>query len=98
MLFPELKHGQVVALKGEVTKGNEISNTMGLSYQGHILTMLPKSGSIVEFKPSLFLKCRVHGLISRSDDKGKLDATKPKIIFSNIEPIENDISKSSLFV
>lgn len=78
MLFPELEHGQEVALEGEVTKGNEMSNTMGLSYQGHILTMLPESGSIVRFKPSLFLKCRVRGLISRSDDKGKLDAKNQK--------------------
>ncbi|MEA1933782.1 MAG: hypothetical protein U9N60_05040 [Thermodesulfobacteriota bacterium] len=97
MLFPELEHGQEVALEGEVTKGNEMSNTMGLRYQGHILTMLPETGSIVRFKPSLFLKCCVRGLISRSDDKGKLDAKKPKIIFSHIEPIENDTSQSSLF-
>ncbi len=97
MLLPELEHGQEVVLEGEVTKGNEMSNTMGLSYQGHILTMLPESGSIVRFKPSLFLKCRVRGLISRSDDKGKLDAKKPKIIFSHIEPIENDATQSSLF-
>lgn len=97
MLLPELEHGQEVALEGEVTKGNEMSNTMGLNYQGHILTMLPETGSIVRFKPSLFLKCSVRGLISRLDDKGRLDAKKPKIIFSRIEPIESDTTQSSLF-
>ncbi len=97
ILFPELEHAQNVVLEGEVTRGNEMSNTMGFSYQGHILTCLPESGSIVRFKPTLFLKCRIHGFISRLDDKGKLNAKKPKIIFTYIEPLENDVSELSLF-
>ncbi len=97
VLFPELKHGQKVVLEGEVTRGNEMSNTIGFSYQGHILTCTPESGSIVRFKKSLFLKCRIHGLISRLDEKGSLLAKRPKIIFSNIEPLEADPSQQVLF-
>ena len=89
-LFPELAHGQNVVLKGELTRGDEMSNTMGLSYMGDILTCIPESGSIVRFKPELFLECKVHGYISRMDKKGRLGARPPKIVFSHIEPIEND--------
>lgn len=97
LLFPELEHGQSVILEGELTRGNEMSNTVGIGYQGHILTGLPEVGSIVRFKPSLFLRCRVHGRVSREDDKGRLDARRPKIIFTKIEPLENDDNNRRLF-
>ncbi len=97
ILFPELEHGQDVVLEGEVTRGNEMSNTVGLGYQGHILTCHPEQGSIVRFKSSLFLKCQIHGTISRLDEKGRIDARKPKIIFSRIEPMENDEDQNDLF-
>ena len=96
-LYPELEHGQRVVLEGEVTRGNEMSNTIGIGYQGHILTGIPESGSIVRFKSSLFLKCRIHGWVTREDDKGRLDARRPRIIFSRIEPLEIDHENSSLF-
>ena len=96
-LFPELIHGDKVTLEGEVTRGNEMSNTMGFGYLGHILTAIPESGSIVRFKDSLFLKCKIYGEISRLDDKGKLGAKKPKIVFTHIEPIEQDSDELSLF-
>lgn len=96
-LFPELEHGQSVVLEGEVTRGNEMSNTIGIGYQGHILTGLPEVGSIVRFKPSLFLKCKIHGRVTREDEKGRLDARRPKIIFSRVEPLESDLYSSQLF-
>ncbi|MDD2307938.1 MAG: hypothetical protein PHP53_24760 [Prolixibacteraceae bacterium] len=96
-LYPELEHGQSVVLEGEVTRGNEMSNTIGIGYQGHILTGIPESGSIVRFKPSLFLKCKIHGWVTREDDKGRLDARRPRIIFSRIEPLEKDHENPSLF-
>ncbi len=97
ILFPELLHGNKVILEGEVTRGNEMSNTVGFRYLGHILTAIPESGSIVRFKGSLFLNCKIHGEISRLDDKGKLGAKRPKIIFTHIEPLENDKDELSLF-
>ncbi len=96
-LFPELVHGQNVVLEGELTRGNEMSNTMGFGYKGHILTCNPESGSIVNYKPALFLQCRIHGFISRLDSKGRLGSRRPKIIFSHIEPIENQNTQPSLF-
>lgn len=97
LLFPELEHGQSVVLEGELTRGNEMSNTVGIGYQGHILTGLPEVGSIVRFKPSLFLRCRVHGRVSREDEKGRLDARRPRIIFTRIEPLESDDDNHQLF-
>jgi hypothetical protein len=97
-LFPELLHGQSVVLEGELTRGNEMSNTMGFSYNNHILTCIPESGSIVKYKPTLFLKCRIHGFISRIDSKEKIGARRPKIIFSHIEAIGTSTdNQSNLF-
>ena len=97
LLFPELEHGQNVVLEGELTRGNEMSNTVGIGYQGHILTGLPEVGSIVRFKPSLFLRCRIHGRISREDENGRLAARRPRIIFTRIEPLESDDDNQQLF-
>jgi hypothetical protein len=97
VLFPELEHGQTVILEGELTRGNEMSNTVGIGYQGHILTGIPEVGSIVRFKSSLFLRCKVYGRVSREDEKGRLDARRPRIIFTKIEPLESDEDNYHLF-
>jgi hypothetical protein len=96
-LFPELAHGQNVTLEGEVTRGNEMSNTIGIGYQGHILTGIPEVGSIVRHKASLFLRCRIYGHVTREDEKGRLDARRPRIIFTRIDPLESDTENPSLF-
>lgn len=96
-LFPELQHDQTVTLEGVTTRGNEKSNTMGFDYKGHVLTCMPESGSIVQFKASLFLKCRIHGTITRLGDDGFVSSKKPKIIFTSIEPLEDDQQELSLF-
>jgi len=93
ILFPELVHGDEVVLEGEVTRGNETANSMGFRHLGHILTIYPNAGSIVRFKPTLFLECRIIGVIDRIDEKGKINAKRPKIIFSHIEPLEADSPK-----
>lgn len=97
IILPELQHGMAAVLEGEVTKGNETSNTIGLRYQGHILTGYPQEGSIVRFKPCLFLQCRVHGFISRKDDDGHIALKRPKIYFDRIEPLESDSDVMPLF-
>tara|TARA_R110001592_G_scaffold10110_2_gene52746 strand:+ start:8562 stop:9494 length:933 start_codon:yes stop_codon:yes gene_type:complete len=97
VLFPELAHGQTVILEGELTRGNEMSNTVGIGYQGHILTGVPEVGSIVRFKLSLFLRCKVYGRVSREDEKGRLDARRPRIIFTRIESLESDDDNHQLF-
>lgn len=97
MLFPELKHGMKVVLKGEVTRGNETSNSIGFKYNEHILTAHPQTGSIVRYKPSLFLNAQITGTISRSEDNGGTNAKRPKIIFTDIVPKEADEKNLPLF-
>ncbi len=97
VLFPELTHGLQVELEGELTRGNETSNSVGFKYQNHILNCEPESGSIVRFKNALFLWCKMIGRVTRADKEGGFSATRPKIIFSHIEPLEKDEEKMDLF-
>ena len=90
ILFPELVHGDDVVLEGEVTRENKTSNSMGFKYEGHILTAYPDTGSIVRYKPILFLKCRLYGVVNRIDEKGRIAARRPKLYFSHLEPLETD--------
>ncbi len=88
ILFPELEHGQTVTLEGYTTRGNETYNDIGFKYQEHTLACRPVEGNIAQYKRCLFLKCRISGEISRLDKKGKVTETRPKIIFTYLEPIE----------
>ena len=89
-LFPELAHGMEVTLEGELTRGNEVANSLGFGYNAHILLMRPASGSIVRYKHALFSRCRIHGTISRIDTNGKLRARKPMIILNDLEVIDSE--------
>ncbi|MGA2323802.1 MAG: hypothetical protein ABSG22_08145 [Sedimentisphaerales bacterium] len=95
LLFPELKHGDVVKLSGLVTRGNENTNSIGFLYQGHILTCYPKDGSVVRFKPALYLNSEIIGTITRENEFGELTENKPKIIFTDLKPLEPDNPKES---
>ncbi len=97
VLFPELEHGQIVSLEGDVTRGNETTNSIGFRYEGHILSCEPGRGSIKRFKTTLFEKARIHGTISRADLFGGFNAKKPKIIIDQIESIEVESNQPSLF-
>ncbi|SAL39630.1 hypothetical protein AWB69_03967 [Caballeronia udeis] len=87
LLFPELVHGAPVVLTGEVTRENKTSQSMGFKYQGHILTAYPETRNIVPYKPMLFETCRLVGVVDRIDEKGRIGAKRPKLIFSSLEPI-----------
>jgi hypothetical protein len=87
VLFPELKHGQYVTLQGNVTRGNENTNSIGFRYSEHILTCYPAEGSIVEYKSTLFEEAQIHGTVSRSDEYGGQSARRPKIIFEKVEAL-----------
>jgi hypothetical protein len=97
VLFPELKHGDSVILEGRTTRGTETANTIGFRYQDHILTCIPDSGSIVRYKSALFLRCRIHGTVTRSDALGGHSANRPRIIFDRLEPLEPDEPDADLF-
>jgi len=97
ILFPELAHGDYVVLDGEVTRENKTSNSMGFKFNEHILSAYPDSGSIVPYKPLLFLKCRLYGIVDRTDEKGRIGARRPKLYFSHLEPLEVEIGTRDLF-
>ena len=96
-LFPELTHGKKIELEGDITRGNEPANSIGFRYKDHILTCYPEKGSIVNYKNALFLKCKIIGAINRLDKFGKITEKRPKIVFSEILPLENDDSNLPLF-
>ncbi|MGB1159283.1 MAG: hypothetical protein ACPG3V_07770 [Porticoccaceae bacterium] len=96
VILPELIHGNQVVLDGEVTRENKTSNSMGFLYEGHILTAYPESKNIVPYKPLLFLKCRLYGVVIRLDDKDGTTARRPKLLFSRLEPLEQiELSKQN---
>jgi hypothetical protein len=88
MVLPELVHGTTVVIEGEVTRENKTSNSLGFKYLGHILTAYPDVGSVVKYKPLLFLRCKLVGTVSRSDEKGRITAKRPKLIVSHLEALE----------
>lgn len=90
VLFPQLIHGEYVELDGEVTRENKTSNSMGFKYQGHILSAYPDTGNIVPFKAMLFDRCRLIGYVDRIDEKGKVGAKRPKLIFSHLLPLRDE--------
>jgi len=97
MLFPDLKHGQHVELEGLVTRGNENANSIGFLYCEHILSCYPSTGSIVRFKPALFLECKITGTITRSYKFGNMSDPRPKIIFDDLVPLKTDPDIQDLF-
>lgn len=86
-VFPNLKHGDFVEIRGRLTRGNENANTFGLSYERHILTLIPSKGNIVSEKEFLFTECIVKGKIDRMNRTGTKLEKKPKIIYTEITPL-----------
>ncbi|MDH3354258.1 MAG: hypothetical protein OEL79_03455 [Chromatiales bacterium] len=89
-LFPELEHGQSVKLEGKLTRGNESSNSVGLEYKGHILNCIPEEGSVVQYKPALFLKCVLEGTITRLTKKHHIAERRPTVLVKRVTPLEED--------
>lgn len=96
IIFPELVHGDSVILEGEVTRENKTSNSMGFKYRDHILTAYPQAGSIVRYKPDLFLRCKLIGIVDRTDEKGRIAAKRPRLFFSELYPLEDDVATQKL--
>lgn len=96
MLFPELVHGMSVELDGVVTRENGVSNSIGFRYNDHILQCHPGEGSVIRYKPHLFLPCKIIGVINRESDEGTFDEPRPKIIFNDLV-ILNPSGQDELF-
>jgi hypothetical protein len=90
VLFPELVHGADVELVGRMTRGNEGSNSVGFEYEGHILNCVPASGSIRQYKPALFLRCKVSGQVTRQSKSRFVADRRPTIILRSVIPLERD--------
>jgi len=96
VIFPEMQHGQKVEVEGIVTRGNEKANTIGLEYRGHILSCKPKEGAIALYKEKIlskkldhiYPKVKMVGIVDRSGQFGLDTEKKPKIIFSEINPLD----------
>ncbi len=105
VLFPELKHNQLVELEGSITRGNEKTNTIGFEYKGHILTCKPKNGNIAVFKNKIISQLENHffplikmvGVIDRTDENNLFKNPRPQVIFNNIIQLEKYGNKPSLF-
>lgn len=90
VLFPELRHGDKVELIGEVTRGNNQSNSMGFKYKEHILTCFPSKGRVSDFKQQLFSKCIIRGEVIRVTDMTFTESNRPRIKFDDLEMIVED--------
>lgn len=90
ILFPELVQSQYVELRGHITRGNENSNTIGFSYQNHILTCYPTSGKIVSDREYFFGDCIIRGYVNRLDKSGVYLEKRPRISYLEISPIDVD--------
>lgn len=97
VICPDLTHGKYVELVGIVTRGNEVSNTIGFRYDSYILTSSPTEGKITRYKSCLFLPCKIKGVISREDDAGTIAETnRPHIIFSDLVVLDDGNEQAKL--
>jgi len=98
IVLPELEHGMHVELDGELTRATESTNTLGFRYEGHILFCRPDAQKrIASFKQRIisqqddhiFPRVRMIGAIDREDRHGGFKASKPGIVFSDIQRLES---------
>ncbi len=104
IILPELTDGQQVELEGIITRGNEKTNTVGFEYKEHILTCIPQEGSITVYKTKIISHLRNHifprvimkGTVDRVSIEAQFKEKKPRIIFSDIIPLEKEESDLKL--
>ena len=94
ILFPELAHGTPASLDGRLIRGSEASNSVGLEYQGHVINCVPSHGNVRQYKPALFLRCRVTGRITRQTKSRFVADRRPSLIIETVIPLESDIQQS----
>lgn len=94
VLFPELVHGSTASLEGRLIRGSEASNSVGLEYQGHVINCVPSHGNIRQYKPALFLRCRVIGRITRQTKSRFVADRRPSLIVEKVITLESDTQQS----
>lgn len=90
ILFPELTHGADARLEGRLIRGSEASNSVGLEYMGHVINCVPAQGSVRQYKPALFLRCKVEGRITRHAKNRFVADRRPTLIVDRVVPLETD--------
>ena len=97
-LFPKLIHDMYVQIEGHITRGNEKSNTIGLSFENHIITCYPNKGNIKDFKHTLFTNCSIKGIVDRLNKKtGEFIEKRPRIKILEIKSISPENRQQKLF-
>lgn len=96
-ILPELVHGTNVEIEGEITKGNSSTNKLGIKYKEKILTCIPLQDDIKRYKECIFRKCKIYGIVDRTDEFGNITEKKPKIIFRKIVSVSDNPIQPSLF-
>ncbi|WP_150452190.1 hypothetical protein [Arenibacter lacus] len=97
ILFPELEHGQYVELEGHISRGNENSNTIGFFYENHVLTCIPDSGNVRDYRQFLFSNCILKGYVDRLDKKGDYKEKRPRIRFIHVVSTAKPDNQQRLF-
>lgn len=99
-ILPELQHGEHVKLKGYVSRGNQITNTIGFKYSDHVITCEPSEALITDYINAHYKQCELTGTVVRTSKaevvNGKRD--RPKIIFDELVVIGNAPQQVSMFI
>jgi len=97
-ILPELRDGEHVKIEGYVTRGNQITNTIGFKYKDHVITCEPVNKLITHYLNSHYKTCEISGRVIRTAKTetllGKRD--RPKIIFDNLVVINKNKQQASL--
>jgi|GEM_PF-4945212 len=98
-ILPTLQDGEYVSIVGMVCRGNQITNTIGFQYEGHVITCEPNDKLITAYINAHYKKCEIIGKVIRTSAAevalGKRD--RPKIIFDELKVIMQSTSQASLF-
>lgn len=95
-ILPELKDGTIVEIEGMLTRGNKRTNSLGLEYRGYVLTCRPQHGTVETYKPFLFTRCMVRGIVDRTTARNERER-KPHLIIMQITETEESKGPSSMF-
>lgn len=90
ILFSELVHGDYAQLEGRLIRGSEASNSVGLEYMGHVINCVPAQGNVRQYKPALFLRCKVAGKVTRHAKNRFVADRRPTLIVERVIPLEAD--------
>src|SRR5690606_18617704 len=65
-IHPQLMDGEYRTLRGNVSRGNQITMTIGFQYDGHIITCEPNDKLITGYIGAHYKTCDITGRITRT--------------------------------